>query len=161
MLIVYRYPRAMGDHLHRTKAYLPVQIAKVLSRGPELVQRAVEGFYVRDPAQLRVSSDCDIGHLVLTATQAAAKMSHFPPSPALLTSVLLTRPAYAQLQGQQFHAPRVFGPEWHPREEDKDELRWRDIGVKIAIGFEIMMREGGRRGRTVEVSSLAITRIRS
>jgi hypothetical protein len=28
---------------------------------------------------------------------------------------------------------------------EADEKRWRDLGVKIATGFEIMYREGGRR----------------
>jgi len=85
--------------------------------------------------------------------QAASRMTHFPPSPSVLSPVLLTRVAYAQLQGQVFHPPRVFGPEWHVAEgEDngEDERRWRDIGVKISTGFEIMYREGGkRRGGTV------------
>jgi hypothetical protein len=85
--------------------------------------------------------------------QAASKMNRFPPAPAVLTSVLMTRPAYAQLQGQVFHPPRVFGPEWHVREgkELDNERRWRDSGVKIATGFEIMYKEGGR-GRSGEVS---------
>ncbi|WVR03486.1 hypothetical protein IAU60_000477 [Kwoniella sp. DSM 27419] len=127
------YPDGLHTHQHRTKAYLPVPVAKVLAHNPELVQRAVEGFYVRDPAQLR----------------AAARMSHFPPSSSTLTPVTLTRAAYAQLQGQIFHPPRVFGPEWHVREgaELDGERRWRDLGVKIATGFEIMYREGGKKGR--------------
>lgn len=45
----------MKTHLHQTKVYLPVGIAKALNKKPELVQKAVEAFYVRDPAQLRVS----------------------------------------------------------------------------------------------------------
>lgn len=90
----------------------------------------MEGFYVRDPAQLR----------------AAAKMAHFPPAPSILAPVTMTRAAYAQLQGQVFHPPRIFGPEWSVREDgDGNERRWRDLGVKIATGFEIMYREGGRR----------------
>lgn len=127
----------MSDHLHRTKAYLPLPVARALSQNPSLVQKAVEGFYVRDPAQLR----------------GAARMTHFPPSSAILTPVLLTRAAYAQLQGQVFHPPRVFGPEWHVRaaEEGNEQLekerRWRDIGVKIATGFEIMYKEGGKAKR--------------
>jgi hypothetical protein len=81
-------------------------------------------------------------------------MTHFPPSPSVLSPVLLTRAAYAQLQGQVFHPPRVFGPEWHVTEgEDRDdEKRWRDLGVKISTGFEIMYREGGKRGRSGLVS---------
>jgi len=87
-------------------------------------------------------------------------MTHFPPSPSVLSPVLLTRVTYAQLQGQVFHPPRVFGPEWHVAEgEDngEDERRWRDIGVKISTGFEIMYREGGkRRGGTVSSTMLHV-----
>ncbi|OCF36141.1 hypothetical protein I317_01022 [Kwoniella heveanensis CBS 569] len=128
------YPDALNTHRHKTKAYLPIPIAKVLKKNPELIQKATEGFYVRDPAQLR----------------AAARMTHFPPSPSILTPVTLTRAAYAQLQGQVFHPPRVFGPEWHVREgsELDNERRWRDLGVKIATGFEIMYKEGGKKGRS-------------
>jgi len=87
-------------------------------------------------------------------------MTHFPPSPSVLSPVLLTRAAYAQLQGQVFHPPRVFGPEWHVAERDgevgdqavEDEKRWRDLGVKISTGFEIMYKEGGKRGRSGLVS---------
>lgn len=83
-------------------------------------------------------------------------MTHFPPAPAVLSSVLMTRAAYAQLQGQVFHPPRIFGPEWHAREGEQldAERSWRDLGVKIATGFEIMYREGGRRGRSGVVSPL-------
>jgi hypothetical protein len=68
----------------------------------------------------------------------------------------MTRAGYAQLQGQVFHPPRVFGPEWHVADgaENDDERRWRDLGVKIATGFEIMYREGGRKGRAADVSSV-------
>ncbi|TXT05023.1 hypothetical protein VHUM_03843 [Vanrija humicola] len=131
------YPAALKTHQHRTKVYLPVPIAKALHEAPDLIQRAVEGFYVRDPAQLR----------------AAARMTHFPPSPSILTSVLMSRAAYAQLQGQVFHPPRVFGPEWHVPEGEEDEHRWRDLGAKIATGFEIMYREGGRKGRTADAET--------
>jgi len=80
-------------------------------------------------------------------------MTHFPPSASILTAVLMTRAAYAQLQGQVFHPPRIFGPEWTVKEGDEleDERRWRDLGVKIATGFEIMYREGGKKGRNSEV----------
>lgn len=93
------------------------------------MQRAAEAFYVRDPAQLR----------------QAARMAAFPPQDAILASVTMTRTAYAQLRGQVFHPPRAFGPEWHvPDSAGEDEARWRDLGVKISTGFEILYREGGR-----------------
>lgn len=88
-------------------------------------------------------------------------MTQFPPSPSILTPITLTRPAYAQLSGQIFHPPRIFGPEWHVRDINSDEAsassaeiklegekRWRDLGVKIAVGFEIMYKEGGGKSRS-------------
>ncbi|WRT63689.1 uncharacterized protein IL334_000612 [Kwoniella shivajii] len=128
------YPDGLKTHQHQTKAYLPVPIARALKKNPELIQKAVEGFYVRDPSQLRT----------------AARMTHFPPSPSILTPVILTRAAYAQLQGQVIHPPRVFGPEWHVADKpnSEGERRWRDLGVKIATGFEIMYREGGKKGKS-------------
>lgn len=30
----------------------------------------------------------------------------------------------------------------------ENERRWRDLGVKLATGFEIMYREGGRKSRS-------------
>ncbi|WWC58275.1 uncharacterized protein I303_100813 [Kwoniella dejecticola CBS 10117] len=127
------YPDGLKTHQHKTKAYLPISIAKALKHNPELIQRAVEGFYVRDPSQLRT----------------AARMTHFPPSASILTPILLTRAAFAQLQGQVFHPPRIFGPEWHVPDNpnNEGEKRWRDLGVKISTGFEIMYKEGGKKGR--------------
>lgn len=144
------YPEALKTHQQLTKAYLPVPIARALKESPELIQRAVEGFYVRDPSQLRVRD----GNRTTSDLQAAARMNHFPPSPAVLAPVTMTRAAYAQLSSQVFHPPRIFGAEWHvpDGDENQNERRWRDLGVKIATGFEIMYREGGRKGRTADVS---------
>ncbi len=48
------YPAASRQHMHITKAYLPVDVAKALAVNPLLVQKAVETFYTRDALQLRV-----------------------------------------------------------------------------------------------------------
>lgn len=41
----------------------------------------------------------------------------------------MTRTAYAQLVGQKFFPPKVFG-NWKDK-EGTDEWRWHDIGMKI------------------------------
>jgi hypothetical protein len=56
-------------------------------------------------------------------------MARFPPAPAVLRTVRLTRTAYAQLLGQKFHPPKTFG-RWLER-EGTDEWRYRDVGMKI------------------------------
>lgn len=48
------YPEALRRHVHATNVYVPLDIAKALTRRPALVQRAVEAFYTRDAVQLRV-----------------------------------------------------------------------------------------------------------
>ena len=56
-------------------------------------------------------------------------MARFPPEPSVLRLVKMTRTAYAQLMGQKFHPPKVFG-RWNEKEGSK-EWRYRDIGMKI------------------------------
>ncbi|EAU93414.2 hypothetical protein CC1G_04393 [Coprinopsis cinerea okayama7 len=116
------YPEALKNHVHRTKAYIPADVAKALHHNPALVQRAVETFYTRDAIQLR----------------AAHKMTRFPPPTTALHTVTLTRTAYAQLQGQKFHPPKVFG-RWEEREGTR-EWRWRDVGMKISEAIKDSLR---------------------
>ena len=52
-----RYPTAIRQHTHVTKAHLPVDVAKALAVNPSFVQKAVEAFYTRDALQLRVSGN--------------------------------------------------------------------------------------------------------
>ena len=59
-------------------------------------------------------------------------MSRFPPQPVALTAVRMTRVAYAQLVGQKFHPPKIWGY-WNETEGTK-EWRWRDIGMKLVRG---------------------------
>ena len=47
----------------------------------------------------------------------------------MLTTVRMTRTAYAQLVGQKFYPPKVFG-RWL-EQEGTAEWRWRDVGMKI------------------------------
>ncbi|THV06071.1 SGT1-domain-containing protein [Dendrothele bispora CBS 962.96] len=131
---ISEYPATFRRHVHFTKAYLPLDIAKALSVNPSLVQKAVEAFYTRDAVQLR----------------AAHKMSRFPPNTCVLTTVKMTRTSYAQLVGQKFYPPKIFG-RWEEREDTK-AWRWRDIGMKIAVGFEMLFQES--KGREIKNSTV-------
>ncbi|KAF8311241.1 SGT1-domain-containing protein [Clavulina sp. PMI_390] len=102
---------ALRLHVHRCRAYIPEDIALALHSNPSLVQRAVETFYTRDSVQLR----------------AVHTMSRFPPSTSTLATVRLTRPAYAQLAGQNFHPPKIFGRWTEP--EGSPEWKRRSIGA--------------------------------
>jgi hypothetical protein len=65
-----RYPTASKNHVHTTRAYIPVDIARALSANPTLVQKPIESFYTRDAIQLRVSCN------VLKLTQFVAQFEH-------------------------------------------------------------------------------------
>ncbi|KAJ7169523.1 SGT1 protein-domain-containing protein [Mycena filopes] len=121
------YPAAARNHVHAAKVYIPLDIARALASDPSLVQKPVETFYTRDAIQLR----------------AAHRMARFPPEPCVLSTVKMTRTAYAQLLGQKFFPPKVFG-QWKA-DEGSDEWRWRDVGMKIAVGFEILFQESKGR----------------
>ena len=60
-------------------------------------------------------------------------MSKFPPQTSVLSYVRMTRPAYAQLMGQKFHPPKVFG-HWTEKE---GTLEWKrkTLGMKIVRPF--------------------------
>ncbi|RDB28943.1 Protein ecdysoneless [Hypsizygus marmoreus] len=127
------YPTAARNHVHHTRAYIPIDIARSLVTNPSLVQKAVEAFYTRDAIQLR----------------AAHRMTRFPPQSSVLSTVKMTRTAYAQLIGQKFFPPKVFG-HWQEPEGTK-EWRWRDVGMKIAVGFEMLYQES--KGRSAVSST--------
>lgn len=56
-------------------------------------------------------------------------MSRFPPEPSVRCTIKITRTAYAQLVGQKFYPPKVFGRVTET--EGTAAWRWRDLGVKI------------------------------
>ena len=123
------YPVSVKSHVHVTKAHLPVDIVKALSVYPSLVQKAVEAFYTRDAIQLRVRFITINLSQPEPNIQAAHRMSRFSPTTSVPTSVKLTRTAYAQLVGQKFFPPKVFG-QWK-EVEGTPEWKWRDVGMKI------------------------------
>ncbi|KZT74872.1 hypothetical protein DAEQUDRAFT_659111 [Daedalea quercina L-15889] len=132
------YPATARQHVHITKAYLPADIAKVLAVDSSLIQKPAETFYTRDALQLR----------------AAHKMSRFPPGSSVLTTVKMTRTAYAQLVGQKFYPPKAFGRWIEP--DGTKEWRWRDIGMKIACGFEMTYQESKGRSDASRISTEAM-----
>lgn len=59
-------------------------------------------------------------------------MARFPPQTSVLATVRMTRAAYAQLMGQKFHPPKVFG-HWTER-EGTPQWRMKTVGMKIVCG---------------------------
>ncbi|KAG9314597.1 SGT1 protein-domain-containing protein [Chiua virens] len=131
------YPGAARNHVHTALAYLPIDIARALTVDQSLIQKPVETFYTRDAIQLR----------------AAHKMARFPPRPDVLCRVKMTRTAYAQLLGQKFYPPKIFG--CFEEREGTSAWRWRDVGMKLACGFEMLFQESKNRADVVKSSTEA------
>jgi hypothetical protein len=68
-------------------------------------------------------------------------MSRFSPGQSVLATVKMTRTAYAQLMGQKFRPPKVFG-EWTEK-EGENEWRRKDIGMKIVNTYTFRSRKVG------------------
>lgn len=119
----FRYPEAAQDHMHNALVRIPLGVAKILHARPDLVSAAVESFYVRDPISL----------------QACAGMPDFPPSTSVITSVKFSRVLYAQLRGQKFEPPAELG--FIVPEESSPIYNQSDVGMKLAIGFQMLARD--------------------
>ncbi|KAH0838529.1 SGT1 protein-domain-containing protein [Lanmaoa asiatica] len=132
------YPGTAHNHVHTTMAYLPVDIVRALTVDQSLIQKPIETFYTRDAIQLR----------------AAHKMARFPPRPNVLCGVKMTRTAYAQLSGQKFYSPKIFGR--FEEREGTAAWRWRDIGMKLACGFEMLFQESKNRADVVKPTTEAL-----
>lgn len=64
-------------------------------------------------------------------------MSRFPPQSSVLTDIRMTRTAYAQLVGQKFHPPKIFGT--ISERENTTEWKRKDVGMKIVSMFDLFL----------------------
>ena len=146
------------SHYHRTIAYLPREVAEILSREPGLVSRAVAAFYERDALQLKA---CLYMQRFPPSGLAPSSSTSETPTPAgaMYSSVRMTRALYAQLLSQKFYAPKPFlKAGWMDGvEEGSLDARRRDTGMKIACGFEMLYAESARsmKGTKLDMHSSA------
>ena len=113
----FEFPSAAQPHHHRTLAYLPRCIAKVLAAEPQLIADCITSIQSRD----------------VVSSRSGSRLVHFPPPPqpqhssgatpsdtsttsqdndVVLTSVRMTRHLYALILYDRFFPPRQLGPHW-------------------------------------------------
>ncbi|KAH9492818.1 hypothetical protein Btru_024789 [Bulinus truncatus] len=115
-----KFPKKVVENIHCVNCYLPTPLAVLLSDQPTLVSAGVRAFYYREPLELK----------------ACRPMKHFKPDDLVRTRVKMTRCLYAQLVQQQFTPDKRSG--WTVVCPSNPEFLERDIGVKLAHGFEIL-----------------------
>ncbi|ORY54998.1 SGT1 protein-domain-containing protein [Leucosporidium creatinivorum] len=144
---IAEYPAKIQEHHHTTLAYLPTEIALALSQDPTLVVEAAKAFYEREPATLKFCSTMTRFPPTAPSTSLTPSTSTTPSLPGtVLTPLHLTRPLYSLLLLQRFFPPKPFlSAQWDKGARDEEDERRREVGMKVACGFE--MRWGVTQGR--------------
>lgn len=110
-------PKALKESVHWQKCILPIKVALLLKKEPQLISSAVTSFYYRDPVSMR----------------KANRFFSFA-SPLVPVMVRFTRCLYAQILHQDYAPPLAYQklPSTH-----KNERLAYELGAKIALGFEL------------------------
>ncbi|XP_057826118.2 protein ecdysoneless homolog isoform X2 [Cryptomeria japonica] len=116
------FPARAVENMHSVRVRVPVRVAQVLKHEPQLISKAVEGFYDRD----------------VDSMKAAAKMEKFLGEKEMVdVCVTMSRAMYAQLVQQVFQAPRCY-----PMPPLSSPIyREAGLGMKISCGFEMIYYE--------------------
>ena len=109
---------------HTIRVYVPISLAKVLRDVPESIGHAVYAFYYREPTE---------------ASHVASRMKTFTPITMVHTMVTLSRCMYGQLRQQLLHPSKLFEP-FVPDSEEHRDFHASDIGMKLAIGMELLVK---------------------
>ncbi|KAG0041459.1 hypothetical protein BGZ83_001770 [Gryganskiella cystojenkinii] len=135
------------EQKHYARCQIPVAVARILKKRPELVTRACEAFYTRDAAAMAV---CSRMEKFLPSSSSTTVSSPTPLGRKLgknatefvTTAVCFTRTCYAQLMGQQFHPPKIWDgivPSVNVDEANNPQrAKEADLGMKLTCGFEIL-----------------------
>jgi len=113
----------IASSLHRSKICVPVGVAALLQSYPALIAPAVHAFCQRDASQLKV----------------IRAMRFFPPETCVWTSVTFTKCLYAMLVHRSYQPDQRTGWTLPPMADDK--RTGAELGIKLAIGFELLANE--------------------
>lgn len=117
------YPKKARESLHRSRCIVPESIAKILHKDPQLIAPAVNSFFYRD----------------LVAMRACNVMEKFNPKKEKMVelSLTFTRCLFAQMDRQNFHAPKPF-KEFLPQEKDP-KYKAALLGMKLVCIYSYFL----------------------
>ncbi|KAK5074655.1 hypothetical protein LTR64_000860 [Lithohypha guttulata] len=130
------YPAQIKENMHHAILTLPRKVAYLLLQKAAYVAPAVEAFYLRDPISLKP----------LRAEDAADKMI-FSPQDMVDFSITIPRVAYAQLRSQDSPILDIWKSKMPPPSEAVARVQ-TETGMKLAIGFEILLSDKQYQDRT-------------
>lgn len=115
------FPKRIIEYQHKSHCFVPLGVAALLKHEPTLISLAVKAFYNRTLDDLKVCQ----------------AMKYFPPENRVMRCVTFTRCLYAQLMGQNYSPDIKIG--WNIPQNNSNHFKAHDLGMKIAIGFEILI----------------------
>lgn len=130
-----------STYLHHQIVRIPINIACILKKRPDLVAVAVRAFCDRDKVDM----------------QCCRAMRYFPPEHRIRMNVRFTRCLYAMLNHSKYVPDRKTGWNFNAKlntEQYKEDL----LGIKLACGFEILVsRAKGHKNKNENNDSDGIT----
>ncbi|KAF2252454.1 SGT1 family protein-like protein Sgt1 [Trematosphaeria pertusa] len=122
------YPAAISDNQHHATLPLPRKVAHILHLNPSYIAPLVEAFYLRDPISLR-----------LLQPDKSKRALVFPPEDFVDVSVRFTKVLYAQMLGQHWDPPDVFGTALEHLKKVGKPAEKAEFGIKMAAGMEMLV----------------------
>jgi hypothetical protein len=148
---------AIDANHHYVRVLLPLTGARVLRHSPELISNAVESFYLRDPIDMKACHKMArfLPAPTPTTTPSSTSSSTSTSStisdvPMVWSRVRFTRCLYAQLNSQNFHAPKTYRMPSDIRSlpiHDRRRLG-AELGLKLVCGLEILYQNQLRKQAT-------------
>lgn len=120
---------AVQAHQHKSNAFVPLQVAKLLHKNPSWVAASVQAFCNRDPIDLKT----------------IRAMKFFPPENRVYTSVRFSKCLYAMLLHQQYLPDRRTG--WQLPVKTHRDYTEAVLGMRLACGFEILVANAQKSGQ--------------
>ncbi|XP_064631797.1 protein ecdysoneless homolog isoform X2 [Lineus longissimus] len=114
------YPGKAKESIHRANCFIPAVALAVLKENPNLVAAAVQAFFYRTPDDLK----------------ACRSFAYFRSGSRVMGQVRMTRCQYAQLLQQRFQPDSRSG--FTMPSQSSNEFKAKDLGMKLAHGFEMM-----------------------
>lgn len=125
----YTEGHAIRSHQHRSNAFVPINVARLLQKNPSWVSASVQAFCNRDPIDLKT----------------IRAMKFFPPENRVYTPVQFSKCLYAMLLHQQYLPDRRTG--WQLPHKTHEDYKEAVLGMRLACGFEILVANAQKSGQ--------------
>ncbi|OMH82308.1 Protein SGT1 [Zancudomyces culisetae] len=112
---IEQFPAKLQSMTHNAFCILSESLIAVVKTAPQLVSKAVDTFYLREPISLM-------------------KMEKFHPTQMKSVLVKFNRAQYAKLVSQEFNAP----PPFSIPDQEAEDYKAAVLGMKLMCGFEML-----------------------